>query len=84
MVPRKSYRRDFVLPQRHPHPAKWANTSDNKPLTHCDFVQLLKKVIDRMTPDQIKNGFKKTGIWPLNAENLQLDRCIGAETQQGL
>lgn len=60
---------------------EWKRSSGNKQLTHCDFVTLLKKITERMTEEKIKNGFKDTGIFPLNQENLQLDRCIGADNE---
>jgi Tc5 transposase DNA-binding domain len=31
-----------------------------------------------ITSDAIKNGFKATGIFPLNFENVKYDRCLGA------
>jgi hypothetical protein len=63
---------------------KWKATAENKTLNHCDFVKLLKIVTDRvMTSKAIQNGFKNTGIWPLNEENLQTDRCIGADKTNG-
>jgi hypothetical protein len=63
---------------------KWKANAENKTLDHCEFVKLLKTVTDRtMTPNAIQNGFKSTGIWPLNSENLRLDRCIGADTTIG-
>jgi hypothetical protein len=53
---------------------------DHQPLNHCDFVKILKKVTDKvMKPEAIQKGFKVTGICPLDAQNLQLGRCIGAE-----
>jgi hypothetical protein len=53
---------------------------DHQPLNHCDFVKILKKATDKvMKPEAIQKGFKVTGICPLDAQNLQLDRCIGAE-----
>ena len=59
----------------------WNRESQNQQLTHCNFVKILKKVTERMTPEKIQDGFKKTGIWPLDATALQLDRCIGLSQQ---
>jgi hypothetical protein len=63
---------------------KWKSSAGNQSLDHCVFVKLLKNVTQRvMTAKAIQNGFKDTGIWPLDATKLQLDRCIGADKTNG-
>jgi hypothetical protein len=47
-------------------------------LNHKDFIKILANVMKiTMTPDAIKNGFRGTGIFPLNRQAVHDDRIIG-------
>lgn len=60
---------------------KWKSASGNRDLDEIQFVKILKRVNDLvMLPEKIINGFKATGIYPLNVENVHLERCIGGKS----
>lgn len=55
----------------------WKIETLNRQITLVDFVAILKRVQDTvMTPEKIINGFRATGIFPLNHENCHLERCL--------
>lgn len=56
----------------------WRQQNRDKVLDEVDFVKILKQVNEKFIKvDSIKNGFRATGIHPLNVENIHFDRCIG-------
>lgn len=59
----------------------WKMKPENgdKELSLVDFVVLLKKVTDDMTPEQIQHGFHVTGIFKLDPENALVERAFGAD-----
>lgn len=62
---------------------KWRNLDASKRLDEVTFVKLLKQVEDiAFTPQNIKNGFKSTGLFPLKFENVHLDRIIYTEEER--
>lgn len=59
----------------------WRQQNRDKALDEVEFVKVLKKVNEKfIKPESIKNGFRATGIHPLNVENIHFDRCIGTST----
>ena len=55
----------------------WKIISKNREITLTDFVKILKTVQDKcMTPEKVINGFRATGIFPLDPENCHLERCL--------
>ncbi|KAG5677524.1 hypothetical protein PVAND_007279 [Polypedilum vanderplanki] len=47
-------------------------------IDQVDFIKILSRVMKKtMTPESIKNGFRGTGIFPLNRNNIHRDRLIG-------
>ncbi|KAG5682362.1 hypothetical protein PVAND_011718 [Polypedilum vanderplanki] len=47
-------------------------------IDQVDFIKILSRVmIKTMTPDLIKNGFRGTGIFPLDRSKIHRDRLIG-------
>lgn len=58
---------------------EWKRSNGNKEVDEIEFVKILKNVNDKvLTSDKIINGFKGTGIFPFNINNVHLERCIGA------
>ncbi|XP_017885313.1 uncharacterized protein LOC108628111 [Ceratina calcarata] len=51
-------------------------------LTKATFAPLFKKAFDRLSVDTIKNGFRKCGLYPFNADAIDYDRCISTRRQQ--
>lgn len=57
---------------------RWKQENGNRQLSMVDHIKVLKKVVDKaMTPDTIKNAFKKTGLFPLDENNVPVERCLG-------
>lgn len=60
---------------------KWKIETKNREVRLTDVVKILKRVQDKViTPETIINGFRATGIYPLNAENCRVDRCLPKES----
>ena len=56
---------------------KWKLETLNREITIVDFVVILKRVQEKvMTPEKIINGFRATGIFPLDHGNCHLERCL--------
>jgi hypothetical protein len=59
----------------------WRIQNKEEEMNEVEFVKVLKKVNDKfITAEAIKNGFRGTGIHPLNVENVKFDRCLGTVT----
>jgi hypothetical protein len=57
----------------------WKIESENREISMTDFVRILKRVQDKvMTADKIVNGFRATGVYPLDPKNCHLERCVGS------
>jgi hypothetical protein len=62
---------------------EWKGQPENrdKEIDEVAFVKILKQANDSfIKPESIINAFKATGIYPFNVENVQFDRCLGANT----
>lgn len=56
----------------------WRQQNKDKLLDEVEFISILMKANQRfIKPETIKNGFRATGIHPLNVENIHFDRCFG-------
>lgn len=56
----------------------WRQQNKDKMLDEVEFVNILAKANQVfINPEAIKNGFRATGIHPLNVENIHFDRCFG-------
>lgn len=59
----------------------WRDTHDNRELKLTDFVKILFEVQKQVfTPQTIKNAFKGTGVYPLNEDNIHVERCIAHDS----
>lgn len=57
---------------------RWRRCNSDKVLDEVGFIRILQKVNREFIKEKsIKNGFRTTGIYPLNVENVRFDRCIG-------
>lgn len=55
----------------------WKIEKKNREISVVDIVKILKRVQDKMiNPATIINAFRATGIFPLNAENCHIERCL--------
>lgn len=58
----------------------WKRNNGNKEVDEIDFIKILKSMNDRVINEsKIVNGFKGTGVFPLNVQNVHLERCLGVE-----
>jgi len=58
----------------------WKRINGNKEIDEIEFIKILKSMNDRVIDEsKIINGFRGTGIYPLNIQNVHLERCIGID-----
>jgi hypothetical protein len=64
---------------------RWKIENKNRDITMTDFVRILKRVQDSvMTPEKIINGFRGTGVYPLDPNNCHLERCLSRPQSETL
>lgn len=60
---------------------EWRDARENRELKLTDFVKILFEVQKEVfTPQTIKNAFKGTGVYPLDEENIHVERCIAHDS----
>ncbi|KAG5674774.1 hypothetical protein PVAND_004724 [Polypedilum vanderplanki] len=58
---------------------EWKFKNNKQNLDECDFVTILNSVEKKVfEPQKIKNGFRSVGVFPLNFNNLHVDRFLGS------
>lgn len=58
----------------------WRVENHDKLMDEVKFIPLLKKVMDTsLTKDKILSGFKATGIYPFDMNQVDYKKCLGAE-----
>ena len=49
-------------------------------VTKAAFGKLMETFFTELTAGTIVNGFRASGIFPWNAENIDFSKCLGAES----
>ena len=49
-------------------------------ITKNNFAGLFVEAFSKIPADVIKNGFNKTGLYPLNSDNVDYTKCLGKNT----
>lgn len=56
----------------------WERENHDQMLDEVQFIPLLKKMMDKaMTKENIISGFRATGIYPFNVEQVNFNKCLG-------
>lgn len=62
---------------------KYKNETQIHEIRAPDFIKILKRVNDKVLKEEtIVNGFRATGIYPLDPANVHLDRAFGGEKEK--
>lgn len=62
---------------------EWKKNNNNKVVNKAIFGRLLAAVFrDKATPDVIKNGFRKCGIYPFDPNAVDYARCMSSENRK--
>ena len=69
--PFKHYWRDEVI--------KFQRQNPNAVVRRKDAAPLIEKVLKRVTPSSIINGFRCTGLYPLNPDAVDYRKCLTSE-----
>ena len=69
--PFKDYWKDEVI--------KFQRMNPNSVVRRRDVAPLIAKVLERVTPEAIRNGFRCTGLCPLNPEAVDYSKCLDIE-----
>ncbi|KAI5636428.1 DDE superfamily endonuclease domain-containing protein [Phthorimaea operculella] len=55
---------------------KWRTENQFVKLKKENFCPLLKQALDQLNPSWIINGFRKSGLCPLNPDNVDYSKCV--------
>lgn len=71
--------------------AEWTNvvedwkrkSPDNRVLLRAKYSRLFETVLnERATPQVIRNGFRKCGLFPFNLDNIDFTKCMSHESRK--
>lgn len=64
----------------------WKRKSpDNQVLTRAKFSRLFETILnERATPQIIRNGFRKCGLFPFNLDNIDFAKCMSHESRKNV
>ena len=71
--PMKHYWREEVIQFQRNNPGLM--------ITRKDVAPLLERVLQKVASTSIKNGFRKTGLYPFNVEAVDFSRCLDILTE---
>lgn len=46
-------------------------------INKANFADYFMKAFRQLSPEVIRNGFRRTGLFPFNAENVDFSKCLG-------
>ena len=49
----------------------------NNAISKAHFGDLMKKTFDQLSPQTIKNGFRASGLYPWDSNNIDYTKCLG-------